>query len=456
MAGDRFTPVVLTSPKLKSRYLNVSPPAPLKATLANVAHLETGMILPADDDDVARMMRRPYTSGGDSTHLTDSCFGSLFSTRPSTSLYSGASRASSRSWRKRRSPPSPSSFSVRTQADSRGYESFEQLLTPSWRSRAELQSPPAPMPRAPPTSTGGEGTPTPRTPLGRALWSKAKELIPPKPSTAPAAQLRSPGVVVEEGKRSPRVVVEEDSSAAADSSSESGSEDSVDPILTKAVGALLPTKNLWSPVVQKAKANQQHNMRRTGLDEEMMELAKYAVAAQQAALREEEERNMPTQVLPGVYFGHADRPDVSRLPASGRLARLQRLQLRKIREDTAEERQRYHISDQVEEQIDPRFVSLTQDPRRALKEETPRANKEAPKARVFQARKAVVTTWEGAEKEEAQQRKVLSKEEQAKLKEEKVAYDDWRRQVMVCTRLLNTHINRFETDPVKLQPQYIF
>eukprot|EP00913_Durusdinium_trenchii_P029037 g27226.t1 len=197
-------------------------------------------------------------------------------------------------------------------------------------------------------------------------------------------------------------------------------------------------------------------MRRTGLDEEMMELAKYAVAAQQAALREEEERNMPTQVLPGVYFGHADRPDVSRLPASGRLARLQRLQLRKIREDTAEERQRYHISDQVEEQIDPRFVSLTQDPRRALKEETPRANKEAPKPRVFQARKAVVTTWEGAEKEEAQQRKVLSKEEQAKLKEEKVAYDDWRRQVMVCTRLLNTHINRFETDPVKLQPQYIF
>lgn len=43
----------------------------------------------------------------------------------------------------------------------------------------------------------------------RHLLVEAKELIPPKPSTAPAAQLRSPGVVVEEGKRSPRVVVEE-------------------------------------------------------------------------------------------------------------------------------------------------------------------------------------------------------------------------------------------------------
>ena len=31
------------------------------------------------------------------------------------------------------------------------------------------------------------------------------------------------------------------------------------------------------------------------------------------------------------------------------------------------------------------------------------------------------------------------------------------RQVMVCTRLLNTHINRFETDPVKpTGPQYMF
>ena len=66
----------------------------------------------------------------------------------------------------------------------RGYESFEQLLTPTWRSRAEL----LPTPRAPrrkraerepwtpgaetPGSEDGETSGTPRL-QARALWSKA-------------------------------------------------------------------------------------------------------------------------------------------------------------------------------------------------------------------------------------------------------------------------------------------
>eukprot|EP00434_Breviolum_minutum_P021846 symbB.v1.2.019280.t1/scaffold1573.1/size110978/6 len=93
--GDDFFPVVSptvvpSEPKvrLKPRWLNVKAPAPLQATLANVAHLEMGMMLGADDEEVAKMMCRPYTSVG-STQFNESC--SQFSLRPS-SLYSGHSR----------------------------------------------------------------------------------------------------------------------------------------------------------------------------------------------------------------------------------------------------------------------------------------------------------------------------------------------------------------------------
>eukprot|EP00434_Breviolum_minutum_P021843 symbB.v1.2.019277.t1/scaffold1573.1/size110978/3 len=240
-------------------------------------------------------------------------------------------------------------------------------------------------------------------------------------------------------------LIQQDSSATASTTDSEESADSVDPVLQKTIGNLMPGKSLWGAAIKTAQVanKQKHLLRRTGLDEEMMELAKFAVAAQQAALREEEEMNMPIQVLPGVYFGHLEPPNVSRLPASGRIAHLQKMEKRKVREDTVDQRERYNIPDEDPSLLAPLFG----DPRGAFPMPFSR---DAGKTR----RKAVNTWDPGAAKTSDQ--KVLSQEEQAKLKEEKVAYDDWRREVMVCTRLLNTHINRFETEPVKGAPQYQF
>eukprot|EP00435_Cladocopium_sp_Y103_P017574 s4540_g4.t1 len=190
--------------------------------------------------------------------------------------------------------------------------------------------------------------------------------------------------------------------------------------------------------------------------------ARFAAAAQQAALREEEEMNLPTQVLPGVYFGHMEPPNLGRLPASRRVSHLQQVQQRKIREDTVEQRHRYQISDEdvlLPPPVDPRLgavlttTAMPLPPRRDCYG-TYCVESSSMRPRGTAHRKAAVATWD-APKDGAEQ-KVLSKEEQDRLKEEKAAYDDWRRQVMVCTRLLNTHINRFETDPVKAGPQYVF
>ncbi|CAJ1429807.1 unnamed protein product, partial [Effrenium voratum] len=88
------------SPKLKRRWLEVEPPNSLEVTLANVAHLEADLFVAAGDEDVAKMMSRPYTpytsSMGESTLFPESCshFTSLFS-RPSTSVCSWG-RATSR------------------------------------------------------------------------------------------------------------------------------------------------------------------------------------------------------------------------------------------------------------------------------------------------------------------------------------------------------------------------
>ncbi|CAL1146464.1 unnamed protein product [Cladocopium goreaui] len=178
----------------------------------------------------------------------------------------------------------------------------------------------------------------------------------------------------------------------------------------------------------------------------------FAAAAQQAVLREEEEMNMPTQVLPGVYFGHMEPPNLGRLPTSRRISHLQQVEQRKIREDTVEQRDRYQISDEdvlLPPPLDPRLAGI-----QSTMPLPPRRDSSSIKPRSTAHRKAAVATWDAIK--EVSEQKVLSKEEQDRLKEEKVAYDDWRRQVMVCTRLLNTHINRFETDPVKAGPQYVF
>ena len=106
---------------------------------------------------------RPYTSGAVSAFSAEAMFStenSIYSTRPSTSACSlGAqTRASSRSLRprpwcqtsRRRNEGSRSNhggLSSRSlggsqtplQRDRRGYETFEQLLQPGWRTPAELQ-----------------------------------------------------------------------------------------------------------------------------------------------------------------------------------------------------------------------------------------------------------------------------------------------------------------------------
>lgn len=474
------TPAV-PSARLKQRWLDLAPPAPLKATLANVAHLETGMIIPADDEEVAKMMCRPYTSVG-STNFNESC--SQFSFRPSTSLYSGQSRCSSRSWRKFNSPsmacglrsPTPST------RDSRGYESLEQLLTPTWRSSTDLGTAtpgateratgsrgraPVVTParqrsvRGTPCNTGESESP-PATP-GTSLWAKAQKAkvllaMPQKPSTAPAAPNGRLGSIRPNLRHNAFKVeqLQEDGGSATASSSSSDSEDSVDPVLQKTIGNLLPGKSLWGAAISTAQSasKQNHLLRRTGLDEDMMEIARFAAAAQQAVLREEEEMNMPTQVLPGVYFGHMEPPNLGRLPTSRRISHLQQVEQRKIREDTVEQRDRYQISDEdvlLPPPLDPRLAGIQSAMPMPL---PPRRDSSSIKPRSTAHRKAAVATWDAIK--EVSEQKVLSKEEQDRLKEEKVAYDDWRRQVMVCTRLLNTHINRFETDPVKAGPQYVF
>lgn len=234
----------------------------------------------------------------------------------------------------------------------------------------------------------------------------------------------------------------------------------MDPVLQKTIGNLLPGKSLWGAAISTAQSasKQNHLLRRTGLDEDMMEIARFAAAAQEAALREEEEMNMPTQVLPGVYFGHMEPPSLGMLPASRRISHLQQVERQKRREDTEQQRDRYQISDEdvlLPPPLDPRLAGLGTMP---LMPQSiplpPRRDSSSMKPRGTAHRKAAVATWDATK--EVSEQKVLSKEEQEKLKEEKVAYDDWRRQVMVCTRLLNTHINRFETDPVKAGPQYVF
>lgn len=174
-------------------------------------------------------------------------------------------------------------------------------------------------------------------------------------------------------------------------------------------GGLLPEKNVWAPVLE---PRAEQKKRRQGIDEDMMELARFAVAAQQAALREREEQNLVSEAprlalksekkkhgfswifinlswifhgffhleapfrealslfgagfeaLPGVYFGHLERPQL-RLPSSTRMAWLQGLQWRKMREDTApgprnvnchgqaEQRKRFQILDDKVLEQDP-------------------------------------------------------------------------------------------------------
>ena len=57
-------------------------------------------------------------------------------------------------------------------------------------------------------------------------------------------------------------------------------------------GGLLPEKNVWAPVLE---PRAEQKKRRQGIDEDMMELARFAVAAQQAALREREEQNLVSE-----------------------------------------------------------------------------------------------------------------------------------------------------------------
>ncbi|CAJ1331663.1 unnamed protein product [Effrenium voratum] len=224
--------------------------------------------------------------------------------------------------------------------DTRGYESLEQLLAPWGQSSRSARG-------ARPKSEA-----TKRNSLGKALWSQVANTdmkVLTKPSTAPPAPRAKQQAKVEKKnwREAQQEKAKEDAEEEEESDHSSESEDSVDPMLERDIGDLLP-KSTWTSTLTKVQT-ESARLRRGGLDKEMIEMAGMAVAAQQAALREQEEMNLPTQVFPGVYFGHMESPKLVSLPSRRRIGGLQKLERRKIQEDTADQRMRFKIPDKEEE-----------------------------------------------------------------------------------------------------------
>lgn len=227
----------------------------------------------------------------------------------------------------------------------------------------------------------------------------------------------------------------ESSSSASSTDATSVSSDSVDPLLATEIGDLLPQRTSpWTATYAKATAaSDPHMARRGGLDEEMIAMAEFAVAAQQAAMREQEQASLPAEALPGVYFGHMESPRSTLLPKTPRVGRLQKLEHEKLDQDNVHQRKLLCLPHK-----DRDFHLLRMNVLPATEEQrstTAGANK-----------RKMASTWEQGKEQPS--KGPLSPEEEERIKEEKAQYDDWRRQVLLCARHLTTHISRFETDPL--------
>ncbi|CAE7723884.1 PARC [Symbiodinium pilosum] len=439
------------------------------------------MVLPAaDPSEFEKLLPRPYTSGAVSAFSAEAMFStenSIYSTRPSTSACSlGAqTRASSRSLRprpwcqtsRRRNEGSRSNhggLSSRSlggsqtplQRDRRGYETFEQLLQPGWRTPAELQEILAPKQvneNSRRDSEDDDADARGRLPygknitfldekrgavvlgVGKTIWgaqkqmeadAKEKPLYQQKRNALKQAQTHSPFAMRGELEPPP-----DESSSATSSDDEEGSSssDSVDPMLESDIGDLLPQKTAgWANTFTGAK--EKSMSRRGGLDQEMIAMAEFAVAAQQAAMREAQEAQLPVEVLPGVYFGHLESPRSTLLPRTPKVGRLQKLEHSKLQQDNVHQRKLLSLphQDRDYEYFRMDFMPKMEEPKTSA---------------TGTGRRKMASTWDAGK--EPQQKGPLSAEEEERIKEEKAQYDDWRRQVLLCARHLNTHINRFET-----------
>jgi len=227
---------------------------------------------------------------------------------------------------------------------------------------------------------------------------------------------------------------ESSSSASSSTDAASVSSDSVDPLLATEIGDLLPQRSSpWTATFAKAKSSTDpHMARRGGLDEEMIAMAEFAVAAQQAAMREVEEAALPAEALPGVYFGHMESPRSTLLPKTPRVGRLQKLEHEKLDQDNVHQRKLLCLPHK-----DRDFDLLRMNLLPAAEDQ---------KSMTAANKRKMASTWEHGK--EPPSKGPLSPEEEERIKEEKAQYDDWRRQVLLCARHLTTHISRFETDPL--------
>mmetsp|Transcript_64660 Transcript_64660/g.151982 ORF Transcript_64660/g.151982 Transcript_64660/m.151982 type:complete len:489 (-) Transcript_64660:100-1566(-) len=470
-------PLVARSPKLKRKWLRLpDPPASLEATLANVAQLEAGLVLPAADVEVEKMLQRPYTSGGVSAASVDALFSaenSTFSTRPSTSAGSLSRRAisSRRQFRARpwgRTSPcsslrgtsrltSRASRGSSALGDWRGYETFEKLLQPDWTSLAEARGSGKPEDEVDASlaslwQNSEEDEPyfseAKRNAVvlgrGKPIWSVNPELarshgIPQGAQSVEAPREKRNAVKIASVKplHLPASLASagpaDESSSSASSASETASSESLDPLLATEIGDLLPQKNIGFARTLTMAQQTATQTRRAGLDAHMMELAEFAVAAQQAAMREEQEAHLPVEVLPGVYFGHTESPRSNLLPRTPKVGRLQTLEHKRLQEDNVHQRKILNITHEDH----PPFSRMSSAVPR--EEDLHRTG----------GKKKMASTWGDLTKEPAPPK--LSAEEEERIKEEKAQYDDWRRQVLLCARHLSTHINLFETDPLASQ-----
>ncbi|CAE7266795.1 unnamed protein product [Symbiodinium sp. CCMP2456] len=443
----------------------------IKATLANVAHLELDMILPADRE--VELLPRPYTSSAVSfaAEAMFSAENSTFSTRPSTSACSGGSSRSfrPRAWWKsshRRkgwkgttsladsSMSTSSSFRCpqTPQRDLRGYETFEQLLQPGWRTAAELIATSREEEDADEDSgdDAGPGAPSRRASakrdavvlgVGKPFWKLKMEQDTATKAEKPLYQQKrnalkqatSNNLFAMPGQLDSQAH-ESSSSASSSTDATSVSSDSVDPLLATEIGDLLPQRTSpWTATFAKTKTSSDpHMARRGGLDEEMIAMAEFAVAAQQAAVREVEEAALPAEALPGVYFGHLESPRSTLLPKTPRVGRLQKLEHEKRDQDNVHQRKLLCLPHK-DRDYDLLRMNLP-------------AGEEQRSTTAGGNKRKMASTWEHGK--EGPSKGPLSPEEEERIKEEKAQYDDWRRQVLLCARHLTTHISRFETDPL--------